>query len=144
LPPHNPTLRRLESSIQRVNDSSSALRVSSEWHVQFENQPYGVVSVGGISVGESVGAGCVKEGVGVRVGSGVGGTGVDVTVDVRVCVSVGGMNSVSVRVADWIGGGAVVPTGGGGRRVEVVCTLGLGMSWMVGVGWMTIKTAAVQ
>ena len=92
----------------------------------------------------SVGAGCVKEGVGVRVGSGVGGTGVGVTVDVRVCVSVGGMNSVSVRVEDWIGGGAVVPMGGGGRRVEVVCTVGLGMSWMVGVGWMTIRTAAVQ
>jgi hypothetical protein len=102
------------------------------------------VSVGGISVGVSVGASCVKEGVGVLVGSGVGGTGVGVMVDVRVCVSVGGMNSVLVRVTDWIGGGAVVPTGGGGRRVEVVCTVGLGMSWTVGVGWMAIRTAAVQ
>jgi hypothetical protein len=104
------------------------------------------VSVGGISVGVSIGAGCVKEGVGVRVwvGSGVGGSGEGVAVGVKVCVRVGGTNSVLVGVADWIGGGTVVPMGGGGRRVGVVWTVGLGMNWTVGVGWMAIRTAAVQ
>jgi hypothetical protein len=90
--------------------------------------------MGGVSVGGTVG-------VRVRVG---GGGGVCVLDGVRVCVREGGMNSVSVGVGDWTAEGAVVWTGGGWRRVEVACTPGLGVSSMVGVGWMAIRTTAVQ
>jgi hypothetical protein len=88
----------------------------------------------------------VREGIGVRVGSGsgVGGMAVGVAVGVKVCVSVGGMNSVSVGVSDWIGVLALVPTGGGGRRVIVACVLRLGVSSAVGVGWTAMRTTAVQ
>lgn len=79
----------------------------------------------------------------MRVGGGGGGGGC-VSVAVRVRVSEGGINSVLVAVAEETGGGSVVPTGGGGRRVAVAFAGMLGLISTVGVGWREIKTAAVQ